>query len=105
LRPADPIDRLFSKVAAVGCFFPLTDFRNYGSKGNEMIDRQFQPPFTAATDWHEFDAKKASFVPIKDKERLLRADQKVSPTWQVTNHCPFLNYSRGQRQASADTAG
>lgn len=83
-RAADPIDRLSSKVAAVGCFFPPTDFLNYGIKGNEMIDRQFQPPFTAATDWHEFDAKKALFVPIKDKERLREIAKKVSPTWQVT---------------------
>ncbi|MGL4551541.1 MAG: prolyl oligopeptidase family serine peptidase [Gemmataceae bacterium] len=83
-KAADPIDRLSSKVAAVGCFFPPTDFLNYGAKGNELIDRQFQPPFTAAMDWHEFDRKKALFLPVKDKEKLRAIAKKVSPAWQVT---------------------
>lgn len=87
-KAADPIDRLSSKVHAVACFFPPTDFLNYGEKGRAMIDRQFQPPFTAAMDWHEFDSKKALFVPVKDKERLVEIAKKVSPVWCVTKDTP-----------------
>jgi acetyl esterase/lipase len=87
-KATDPIDRLSSEVKAVACFFPPTDFLNFGKKGNALIDRQIQPPFTAAMDWHEFDAKKALFVPIKDKKRLESIAKKVSPAWCVSNKTP-----------------
>jgi len=61
-RAADPINRLSSKVNAVACFCPPSDFLNWGSKGKEMLNRSFQPPFTAATDYHEFDKARALFV-------------------------------------------
>src|SRR5207247_11428380 len=32
-KAKDPVDRVSSKVAAVGCFFPPTDFLNYGKEG------------------------------------------------------------------------
>jgi acetyl esterase/lipase len=32
-KPADPVERQPSRVAAVACFFPPTDFLNYGKEG------------------------------------------------------------------------
>ena len=29
----DPVDRVSSRVQAVGCFYPPTDFLNYGKEG------------------------------------------------------------------------
>jgi acetyl esterase/lipase len=79
----DPIDRASSAVQAVGCFFPPTDFLNWGRKGNELIDRALQPPFTAAVDYHEFDRKRALFVPIKDKDKLRDIARAISPITHV----------------------
>ena len=87
-KEPDPIDKLSSEVKAVACFFPPTDFLNFGKKGNALIDRQIQPPFTAAMDWHEYDPKKARFVPINDKDRLESIARKVSPTWCVSRKTP-----------------
>ena len=64
-------------------FFPPTDFLNWGKEGNELIDRQLQPPFTAAVDYHEFDKKRALFVPVKDKEKLREIARSVSPIYHV----------------------
>jgi acetyl esterase/lipase len=80
----DPIDRLSSKVRAVACFFPPTDFLNYGGKGIELIDRALRPPFTAAVDYHEFDRKKALYVPVKDPKRLREIARQVSPIYHVS---------------------
>jgi acetyl esterase/lipase len=87
----DPVDRVSSKVQAVACFFPPTDFLNYGAEGKELIDRAFQPPFTAAVDYHEFDAKKALYVPITDKDKLREIAKQVSPiTFVSKDSAPAL---------------
>ena len=33
----DPVDRVSSRVQAVACFFPPTDFLDFGKPGKEMI--------------------------------------------------------------------
>jgi len=81
-KALDPIDRGSSKVQAVACFCPPTDFLNYG--GKEMINRNFQPPYTAATDYHEFDSKKALYVPITDEKKLRAISRQISPISHVS---------------------
>ena len=79
-KASDPIDRASSKVQAVACFCPLTDFLNYG--GKEMLARSFKPPFTAATDYHEFDIKKRSTCrsPMRPRSATSPARSRPSPT-------------------------
>jgi acetyl esterase/lipase len=83
-KARDPIDRQSSRVQAVCAFFPPTDFLNFGKPGNELIDRQFQPPFTAAVDYHEYDRDKAMYLPVTDKGKLREITKKVSPITHVT---------------------
>jgi acetyl esterase/lipase len=47
----DPVDREWSRVQAVACFFPPADFLDFGKPGKEMIHpTDHQPPFRAAFD-------------------------------------------------------
>lgn len=51
----DPIDRESSAVQAVACFFPPTDFMNWGEPGDVQVGigrvgRQFYPAFGALSD-------------------------------------------------------
>jgi acetyl esterase/lipase len=87
-KAKDPIDRVSSRVQAVACFFPPTDFLNFGEKGKEMINRSFRPPFTAATDYHEFDAKRALYVPITDETKLREISKRISPITHVSAESP-----------------
>jgi acetyl esterase/lipase len=82
-KATDAVDRESSAVQATGVFFPPTDFLNWGKEGNELIDRQLQPPFTAAVDYHEFDKKRALFVPVTDKGRLREIARAISPIYHV----------------------
>src|SRR5262245_25087425 len=44
----DPVDRESSRVQAVACFFPPTDFLNYGRPGNRKIyPTDHDPPYRA----------------------------------------------------------
>ena len=50
----DPVDRASSSVQAVACFFPPTDFRNWGKEGEDGVGvgptAQFKPAFGPRSD-------------------------------------------------------
>jgi acetyl esterase/lipase len=81
---ADPADRVSSRVQAVACLFPPTDFLNWGGPGKERIHHAFPPPFTAAFDYHEFNREKSRYVPITDEKRLREITRQVSPITHVS---------------------
>lgn len=53
----DPVDRESSAVAAVACFFPPTDFLNYGQPGENAVGigvlKDFKPAFGPRSDTPE----------------------------------------------------
>lgn len=53
----DPVDRASSAVQAVACFFPPTDFLNYGQPGEDAVGvgtlKNFKPAFGARADTEE----------------------------------------------------
>ena len=58
----DPVDRESSAVAAVACFFPPTDFMNWGEPGDVQVGigkvgSQFKPAFGPRSDDAESRAK------------------------------------------------
>ena len=67
----DPVDRVSSRVQAVACFFPPTDFLNYGKAGDAKIHAtDHAPPYRAAFDYRELDKESRLWVPITDPKRL-----------------------------------
>ncbi len=81
----DPVDRESSRVQAVACFFPPTDFLNYGATGNKKIHAiDHGPPYRPAFDYRELDPKSRLWVPITDPARLEEIARQVSPIYHVT---------------------
>jgi acetyl esterase/lipase len=80
----DPVNRESSKVAAVACFFPPTDFLNYGKEGNVALGggtlKNFRPPF----DFWERDKATNKLVVIDDEERRKAIGKQISPITHVT---------------------
>jgi len=83
-KAKDAVDRTSSRVQAVACFFPPTDFLNYGEKGKIALGRGTLSGFRAPFDFHEFDNKSRSFVPITDEERILAIGRQISPVYHVS---------------------
>ena len=78
----DPVDRESSKVSAVACFFPPTDF--------VVLEGQCTKEFAAAFDFREFDSTSGKFVPVTPEQRS-RIGQDVSPITHATkNAAPTL---------------
>jgi len=84
----DPVDKESSRVQAVACFFPPTDFLNYGKQGEDAIGRGTLKDFHAPFDFHEFDPKTKSLVPITKEERIVELGKAVSPVTHVTPDDP-----------------
>lgn len=79
----DPVDRASSRVQAVGCFFPPTDFLNYGKPGIKSLgvepEHRFKPPF----DFHVQDPATKLFKPV-DIETREKICKECSPVYHVS---------------------
>src|SRR5579872_5362441 len=84
----DPIDRVSSRVQAVACFFPPTDFLNYGEPGKVVKGDGILAAFRAPFDFHEFDPTSHTFVPITDEKRVLEITRQISPIYHITAETP-----------------
>ena len=84
----DPVDRESSRVQAVACFFPPTDFLNYGKPGEIAIGRGILKAFRAPFDFHEFDRTINAFVQITDENKILEIGRTISPINHVSKEDP-----------------
>jgi acetyl esterase/lipase len=80
----DPVERLSSKIAAVACYFPPTDFLNYGKEGEVALGSGILKDFKAPFDFHEFDTKTRSFTAVTDDASRRRIGKRISPVYHVT---------------------
>jgi acetyl esterase/lipase len=87
-KAPDPVDRCSSRVQAVACFVPPTDFLNWGLPGNEMTARKLRPPFCAALDFREYDRDRALYLPVTDEDKERDILKKISPITYVTPDDP-----------------
>jgi acetyl esterase/lipase len=88
-KAKDPVDRESSRVQAVACFFPPTDFLNWGSSGHELIHAtDHQPPFRPSFDYRQRDQKTNLFERITDETKLRQIAHDISPIYYVTPDDP-----------------
>jgi acetyl esterase/lipase len=80
----DPVERFSSRVQAVACFFPPTDFLNYGKEGEIALGNGILAGFRAPFDFKEFDNTTRAFVVITDEDKRLEIGKKISPVYQVS---------------------
>ena len=81
----DPVDRESSRVQAVACFFPPTDFLNYGRPGSERVHpKDFGKAFRPAFDYHELNQADNLWVPVADPAKLREIARENSPASHVS---------------------
>jgi acetyl esterase/lipase len=80
----DPVERSSSRVQAVACFFPPTDFLNYGEKGEDALGRGKLGWLKAPFDFKELDDKTKAFVKVTDEKKILEIGRKISPITHVS---------------------
>lgn len=92
-----PDDRKSSRVQAVACFFPPTDFLNYGKSGQIDLGTGVLKPFRAPFDFHELDKSTNRLMPVTDETRLLEIARAISPIYHVTPDDPPTLIIHGTR--------
>jgi len=84
----DPVERVSSRVQAVACYNPPTDFLNYGEPGEIALGRGILKNYRAPFDFQEFDRQSRSNVPVTDVARILEIGRAISPIYHVSPDDP-----------------
>ncbi len=89
-KAKDPIDQVSSRVQAVACFFPPTDFLNYGKPGENAIGRGVLKDFPAPFAFTELEKKGYAglYVPVTDEQKILEIGKQISPITHVSEDDP-----------------
>jgi acetyl esterase/lipase len=84
----DEVDRVSARVQAVACFFPPTDFLNYGKEGEIALGNGVLKDFPAPFQFEDLDTTRNLFVLITDEERRKEIGQQISPFYHATSDDP-----------------
>lgn len=86
----DPVERTSSRVQAVGCFFPPTDFLNYGKPGENAIGQGVLHDFKSAFDFRETKPRGGQrvFAPVVDQAEIIKIGKEISPINHVSSDDP-----------------
>ena len=79
--------RASSRVQAVACFFPPTDFLNYGTPGFAWLSQGPKDGFRAPFDFQVWNPDLKEFDPVDEPTRLKIA-REISPAHHVTKDDP-----------------
>ncbi len=83
-KSKDPVELQSSRVAAIACFYPPTDFLNYGKEGEIAIGVGTLNGFKAPFDFKEMDLTTRTFVSITDEKRRLEIGKAISPVYHIS---------------------
>jgi acetyl esterase/lipase len=71
-------------VKAVACFFPPTDFLNYGKPGNVALGDGILKDFPAPFDFADYDAKAKRFITVADRTKRVEIGKRISPVYHAS---------------------
>lgn len=82
-KDADLVNRASSEVQAVACFFPPTDFLNWGEEGVNATKTPVGQLLAAPFDFKAFDQNAHKYLPVSEK-RGLEILHDISPIEHVS---------------------
>jgi acetyl esterase/lipase len=86
----DVIERVSSRVQAVGCLFPPTDLMNFGASSQNIIDFMLEKSGNVdpSFQFYELDTKTGARKPLIARVDILRMLRELSPITHVTTDDP-----------------
>jgi acetyl esterase/lipase len=84
----DPIEQISSRVQAVACFFPPTDFLNYGKPGEIALGNGTLHDFPAPFEFNVYNPQKKIFERIDDETKRQEIGRQISPLTHVSADDP-----------------
>jgi dipeptidyl aminopeptidase/acylaminoacyl peptidase len=95
----DPVDRVSSHIQAAACFYPPTDFLNWGKTAVNPLDKTVldKADVRAPFDFTEWDTTYKHFVLISNKTKLIRIYREISPIYHITPNDPPILIAHGDK--------
>lgn len=88
-QASDPVDRESSRVQAVACLFPPTDFLNYGGDGKYAFGQgELLFAFRTAVDTREMDPKTLRLERSSDDKQARELATQISPITHASSDDP-----------------
>jgi acetyl esterase/lipase len=88
-KSTDPVERVSSRVQAVACLFPPTDFLNYGGEDRYAFAAgQLLFGFRTAVDARELDPKTMRLERSNDEKQQRELAERISPITHVSSDDP-----------------
>ncbi|HET6878750.1 MAG TPA: alpha/beta hydrolase [Pirellulales bacterium] len=84
----DPVEHVSSRVQAVACFFPPTDFLNYGKPGEIALGNGVLKDFPAPFEFNVYNPEKKIFERINDEAKRQEIGRQISPITHVSADDP-----------------
>jgi acetyl esterase/lipase len=98
----DPVDRISSRVQAVGAFFPGTDLVNFGEDGRWITDVMRQGNFVDPSfEFYDVDPLNGRRTPVSEVTEIQRRLRQLSSVTHVTADDPPTILIHGDRDTAA----
>ena len=97
---ADPVEAVSSRVRAVACFFPPTDWLNYGGPGKSVLDVPLFKEYPLMFAFREFDPSTHGFRAVTDAKKRREILAAMSPANLVTSRSAPTLILHGERDPS-----
>jgi acetyl esterase/lipase len=93
----DPVDRVSSRVQAVACFYPPSDFLHWGNTDVDPRNKFIldQEDVYSAFEFKEWDPKHKNFVLITDQNKIVGIYKEISPIYQISSDDPPILIAHG----------
>jgi acetyl esterase/lipase len=93
----DPVNRVSSRVQAVACFYPPSDFLHWGNlevnpKNKFVLD---QADVYSAFEFKEWDQKHKNFILVTDQHKIIDIYKEISPIYQISSNDPPILIAHG----------
>lgn len=84
LNAKDPVDRVPGNVQAVACFFPPTDYLNFGQPGKVSMGTDLLSDYKSAFEFKIWNKETKRFDLITDHDKLMEIGRQISPIYHVS---------------------
>ena len=93
----DPVNKVSSRVQAVACFYPPSDFLHWASlevdpNNKFVLD---QADVYSAFEFKEWDPKHKNFVLVTDQHKIVGIYKEISPIYQISSDDPPILIAHG----------
>jgi acetyl esterase/lipase len=84
----DPVEAESSRVQAVACFFPPTDWLNYGAEAKSVLEHPMAKLYRSVFAFQEWDPRNNAFAAVTDEKTIRKILADLSPINRVTAETP-----------------